>query len=290
MTSNRPGIGNSEALVGRAVVQVELGVQTGVEESGDARDWSTGWGQSTLRVGVVDPVEVFVSWGGLSVDRVAESGATRIEAGATDLILGAKFALLDESRQLLTLTVEPSTSVPIGGDDFSSGSYDGALRLAWARSLPKDWGLSGNVLFLSTTDANGRYWDNLVTTAISRPLSSSISAFAELATGLAAPRAWTVDGGISWVPRPNVQWDVSSGVSVRGPGRSWFVSAGVTLRRLPRYMRSATDTRKAAFTGPPLDSAGTALTGATNPRLGKTPICDRRRASSSCRRKPPGMM
>jgi hypothetical protein len=97
---------------------------------------------------------------------------------------------------------------------------------------------------------------------------------------LAAPRAWTVDGGISWVPRPNVQWDVSSGVLVRGPGRSWFVSAGVTLRRLPRYMRSATDTRKAAFTGAAaLDSAGTALTGAT-PRQGKNPICDRRRAVS----------
>jgi len=237
MTSNRPGIGDSEALVGRAVVQLELGVQTGVTKSGDEREWTTGVAQSTLRVGIVDPVEVFASWGGVSVDRTAEGGSTRTEAGATDLLLGARFALLDESRHILTFTVAPSTSVPIGGDDFGSGSYDGALRLMWARSLPKDWGLSGNILFLNTTDASGRRWDNLITTSIGRSVSPSLSAFIELANDLTEPRLWTLDGGVAWAPKSNLQWDVSSGVLVRGPGRSWFVSAGITLRRVPRHLR-----------------------------------------------------
>ncbi len=127
ITSNRPGIGDSEALVGRAVVQLELGVQTGVSKSGVESDWSTGWGQSTLRIGIVDPIEVFVTWGGLSVDRDSVAGVTTIESGATDLLAGAKFAVLNESRHGLTLTLEPTFSVPIGGDDFSTGSYDGSL-------------------------------------------------------------------------------------------------------------------------------------------------------------------
>jgi hypothetical protein len=97
--------------------------------------------------------------------------------------------------------------------------------------------VSGNVLFLSTTDDSGRYWDNLITTSVGKSLSSSVSAFVELATGLAEPRAWTVDGGVAWVPRENVQWDASAGVLVRGPGQNWFISAGITLRRLPRHMR-----------------------------------------------------
>ena len=146
-------------------------------------------------------LEVFVTWGGLSVSRDSVQGTTRVEAGATDLLIGAKLALLDESRHVLTLTVEPAYSVPIGGDDFSSGSYDGSVRLMWARSLPKDWSVSGNILFLSTTDASGRYWDNLVTTSVGRSLSSSVGAFVELATGLDDPQLWTVDGGIAWVPR-----------------------------------------------------------------------------------------
>ena len=238
ITSNRPGIGDSEALVGRGVVQLELGVESDVTTVDDERDWTTGWGQSTLRVGIVDPVEVFLSWGGWSVDRVAADGSTQIEVGGNDLLIGAKFAVFDESRHGLTFTVEPFTTVPIGGDDFSTGSYDGGLRLMWARSLGTNWDLSGNVLFLSTTDDSGRYWDNVITTCISRDISPSTYVFAELATGLSEPRAWTLDGGLAWVPRPNVQWDVSSGVLVRGPGQSWFVSAGVTLRRLPRRLRS----------------------------------------------------
>jgi len=64
----------------------------------------------------------------------------------------------------------------------------------------------------------------------------------ELAVGLAEPRGWTVDSGIAWLSRQNVQWDVSAGVLVRGPGQSWFASAGVTLRRLPRRLgKTATD-------------------------------------------------
>ena len=156
LTSNRPGIGDSEALVGRAGVQLELGVQVGQSLSEEERDWTTGWGQSTLRIGIVDPIELFVSWGGLWVDRDSVAGVTRIVAGATDLLVGAKVALLDESRHGLTLTIAPSSSVPVGGGDFSSGSYDGSLRLMWARSLPKGWDRSGNVLFLITSDSSGR--------------------------------------------------------------------------------------------------------------------------------------
>jgi hypothetical protein len=237
ITSNRPGIGDSEALVGGRVVQLELGIQTGESRSAGEDDWSTSLGQSTLRIGIVNPVEVFVSWGGLSVSRVSVTDVTHDEAGATDLLMGAKLALLDESRHGVTLTVQPSFSLPIGGDDFSSGSYDGSLRLMWGRTLPRNWSVSGNILFVSTTDASGRYWDNLVTTSVGRALSSSIGAFVELATGLDDPRLWTLDGGIAWVRRENVQWDVSAGVLVRGPGQSWFVSGGVTLRRLPRHMR-----------------------------------------------------
>ena len=136
LTSNRPGIGDSEDLVGRAVLQLELGVQFDSSRSGGESNWTTGWGQSTVRVGIVDPVEVFVTWGGFSVDRDSAAGITVVESGSNDVLLGAKFAVLSESRHGLTLTLQPSTSFPIGGDDFSSGSYDSSVRLMWGRSLP----------------------------------------------------------------------------------------------------------------------------------------------------------
>ena len=237
LTSNRPGIGDSEAVVGRGVLQLELGVEASESRADAERNLATVWGQSTLRFGIVNRIEAFVNWGGVSVDRDSVAGATVIETGSNDVVLGAKFALLDESRHGVSFTIAPSSSLPIGGDDFSSGSYDGSLRLMWARSLPKAWDVSGNLLFLRTSDASGRYWDNLVTTSAGRSVSPSIYLFGELAVGLAEPRAWTVDGGLAWVSRQNVQWDVSAGMLVRGPGDSWFVSGGLTLRRLPRRLR-----------------------------------------------------
>ena len=237
LTSNRPGIGDSEALVGRGVLQLELGVEATGSRTAAEQNWATVWGQSTLRLGIVDRIEVFVNWGGVSVDRDSAAGTTVIEAGSNDVVLGAKFAVLNESRHGVTFTIAPSSSLPIGGDDFSSGSYDGSLRLMWARSLPQAWDLSGNLVFLRTSDSGGRYWDNLVTTSAGRSVSRSVYLFGELAVGL-AERTWTVDGGLAWVSRQNVQWDVSAGMLVHGAGDSWFVSGGLTLRRLPRRLRA----------------------------------------------------
>lgn len=237
LTSNRPGIGDSEALVGRGVLQLELGVEATDSRTAAEQKRATVWGQSTLRIGIVDRIEAFVNWGGVSVDRDSAAGTTVIEAGSNDVVLGAKFAVLNEPRHAVTFTIAPSSSLPIGGDDFSSGSYDGSLRLMWARSLPKAWDISGNLVFLRTSDSGGRYWDNLVTTSAGRSVSPSLYLFGELAVGF-AEHAWTVDGGLAWVSRQNVQWDVSAGVLVRGPGDSWFVSGGLTLRRLPRRLRA----------------------------------------------------
>jgi hypothetical protein len=237
LTSNRPGIGDSEALVGRGVLQLELGVEASESQAAAERTWATAWGQATVRFGIIDRVEAFVNWGGVSVDRDSAAGTTVIQTGSNDVVLGAKVALLNESRHGVSFTVAPSSSLPIGGDEFSSGSFDGSLRLMWARSLPKAWDVSGNLLFLRTSDAGGRYWDNLLTTSAGRSVSPSLYLFGELAVGLAEPRAWTLDGGLAWLSRQNVQWDVSAGMLVRGPGDSWFLSGGLTLRRLPRRLR-----------------------------------------------------
>ena len=238
LTSNRPGIGDSEALVGRKVVQVELGVEHGVSTSAEDSDRSMAWGGAVLRIGITDPVELFLSWDGLTVDRVSDEAGSRVVVGGNDLLLGSKLGVLKESRHRVTLTVAPSVTLPVGADDFSSGSYDGEVRLMWARTLPQSWAVSGNLVFVRTSDSAGRYWDNAVTTAVSRGLPSNTSAFVELVTALDEPRVWTVDGGVAWVSGTNVQWDFSAGRLVRGPESGWFVGAGITLRRLPRRYRT----------------------------------------------------
>lgn len=69
--------------------------------------------------------------------------------------------------------------------------------------------------------------------SLGRALRPAVSAFAEMSGVLLAdrPDSWTMDAGMSWVARPDLQWDVSVGHTFNDRGDAWFVSAGLTLRR-----------------------------------------------------------
>ena len=233
LTSNRPGIGDSEALVPRGAIQVEAGVQAQQAPPADDSEWSETFGQLTMRVGLSRRVEIFGGWDGVSLDRVRLAGESHVIKGGNDLRLGGKVAVLDEEHHGLTLTVSPAWSFPAGSEEFTSGSNDGSLRLLWARSLPRDWSVSGNFLFVRTSDDAGRYWDNAVMAGATRALSPAVSAFAEVSGVLLAerPDAWTLDAGLAWVARTDLQWDVSAGHTFAHRGDDWFVSAGITIRR-----------------------------------------------------------
>jgi len=235
LTSNRPGIAESEALVGPGTLQVETGVQASGSPSDSEESQEITWGQLAVRLGVTRRVELFAGWDGLSLDRIHTNGESRIEAGGNDLRIGAKLALLDDDHGLV-LTVSPAFSFPVGDERFSSGSEDASLRVMWARTLPQDWSVSGNFLFNRTTDDSRRYWDNGVMVGVERALTPAFSLFAEGVTVLLAdrPDVWTVDAGWAWVTRPNGQWDVSAGHSFNHRGDAWFVSGGLTLRHLAR--------------------------------------------------------
>jgi hypothetical protein len=233
LTSNRPGIGDSEALVSSRVFQLEAGGQLQETPPGsDLRSTQT-WGQLTLRYGVARRIEVFGGWDGLSLDRVRVRGEPRIVAGGNDLRVGAKLALLTEEAQRLTLTIAPAWSFPIGSEEFTSGSQDPSFRVLWARSLPRDWSIAGNFLWLRTSDAIGRYWDTSVTLGVTRGLTETLSVFVEGSNVLQTirPDTLTIDGGIAWVVRPDLQLDFSGGHTLRDRGDAWFVSAGITVRR-----------------------------------------------------------
>ena len=213
LTSNRPGIGESEALIGRGVVQVEAGVQAQGEPRGRGPRWTQTWGQLNIRLGLARRVEIFTGWDGLSVERLSACGGSCLVTGGNDVRVGAKLAVISEARHGLTLTVAPAWSFPVGSDAFTSNSNDGSFRLLLARSLPRDWSVSGNLLFTRSSDEDGHYWDNGAMLSLTRAVTSTVSVFDEISGRLLAdrPDAWTMDAGVAWVAGPDLQWDASAG-------------------------------------------------------------------------------
>ena len=233
LTSNRPGIGDSEALVPARAFQLEAGAQfQEAPPASDLRSTQT-WGQLTLRYGMTRRIEVFGGWDGLSLDRVLFDGASQVVAGGNDLRFGTKLALLTEEAHGLTVTIAPAWSFPVGSEEFTSGSQDPSFRVLWARSLPRDWSISGNFLWVRTSDPIGRYWDNSVTLVVTRSLTENLSVFVEGSNVLQAirPDSLTIDGGLAWIVGRDRQLDFSAGHTLHDRGDDWFVSAGITLRR-----------------------------------------------------------
>jgi hypothetical protein len=233
LTSNRPGIADSEALVPSGAFQFEAGVQDQDAPSGDDRRWTQTWGQLTVRYGMTSRVELFAGWDGLSLNRVLLEGESRIVAGGNDVRVGTKLAILMEDAHGLTVTIAPAWSFPVGSEAFTSNSNDPSFRVLWARSLRRDWSVSGNVLFRRTTDAIGRYWDNGVMVGLTRALTRHLSAFAEASNVILAdrPDALTIDAGVAWIAGTDLQFDASVGRTLFHRGDDWFVSAGITFRQ-----------------------------------------------------------
>ena len=233
LTSNRPGIADSEELVPSRTFQVEAGgVFQDAPPAGDRR-WTQTWGQLTFRYGLARRIEIFGGWDGLSVDRVSFQGQSRVVAGGNDLRVGAKVALLLEETNAVTLTIAPAWSFPIGSEAFTSGSQDPSFRVLWARSLPRGWWIWGNLLWSRLSDATSRYWETGAMIGLTRDLTERLSAFVEASNVLQADRPdnWSADGGLAWVIGVDLQLDFSVGKAFLHRGDDWFVSAGITLRR-----------------------------------------------------------
>jgi len=233
LTSNRPGIAESEGLVFPRVVQLEAGGMFEGAPPGDERRWTETWGQLTLRYGVTRRIEIFGGWDGLSLDRVSILGVSRIVAGGNDLRVGAKLGLLTEEAHGLTLTMSPAWSFPVGSEEFTSGSQDPSFRVMWSRSLPREWSVSGNLLWMRTSDSIGRYWETGVMNGVTLGLTDTLAAFVEESSVLDADRPdnWSIDGGLAWLVGLDLQLDTSVGHTWLDRGGDWFVSAGITLRR-----------------------------------------------------------
>jgi hypothetical protein len=216
-------------------IQVEAGSTLTVfsDEIGRHHLWDLP--ELTFRAGLNDRIEVFAVATGLWIDSVRDQGASIKTIGGSDVQLNAKFGLLTEDRHALTLSAAAGLSLPVGSAAFSSGSYDPSLRLLWAKGLPRDWSLSGNVDFSESTAKSDWRSAGGISVGAGHPMTRASSWFVELFGNVSSgdPSQWRMDGGFAVVPSSNLQIDVSAGKALAGGPSAWFVAAGISARRLP---------------------------------------------------------
>jgi hypothetical protein len=223
LITDRPDQTESAAVVPRGLYQFEIGYTHLELDAGDAGTVRVDELPQTLaRLGLSNRFELRLGFSGYRVVEIPGTDGDS-EKGARP-----KMALL------------AGTTIPTGDSELTSSRFDGGFRMAFSNTLTERLSLGYNAGVAWATEEDDTGDRDTVSTfqwtaALGIGATERLSAFVELfgGTGLSARESdvW-FDGGITYLIRPNLQWDLSGGPRLDGSG-DWFVGTGISFR-LPR--------------------------------------------------------
>jgi len=235
LETDRPDITEGSGVVGTGIWQVETGVlfQSDRVDPVTSRDISVP--NVLLRVGVSSRLELRVGGEGFMSESISTPG-TGMATGGSDLELSLKYKFLDQEHGGLDFAVIPLVSLPVGSNDFTTGGYDPTIKFALGRSLPRGFGIGGNLIVSSVTEDTHRFTQTSVSASLAHALGEHWGGFWELygASALSRDggRAWLFDTGVTHTLGDNVQIDVSVGRGLTTDAPDWFIGAGFAIRGL----------------------------------------------------------
>lgn len=258
LVTDRPDQTESAVVVPRGSAQVETGVVYTREGTG-----TLDYPATLLRVGLAERVELRLGYEGWSKELARNSEAAAFGDGE----VGLKLRLWDEAGWLPEAAVLAGITVPFGDEDTVDGRLDPGFRLSFAHSLSErfSFGYNLGVAWKTVDDPPQWRWrlvapaspevpsptiefthealesDTLAsfeyTAALGIGLSERWGAFVEVfgsaPINARGGDAHSVDGGFTYLLRPNVQLDISGGIGLNDAAENWFLSTGLSFR-LPR--------------------------------------------------------
>jgi len=248
LVTDRPDQTESSVLVPPGFAQLESGWTFIREDEGGVRVDSHELPGTLVRIGLADELELRLGWAGYLSKEAREGGVEVDTQGAGDAEIGVKLRLWgpgpypqagDELAPSSGALIA-ALSLPIGAEELTSDRFDPSFRFTASHSLATDLSLGYNLgmVWESRTDPRGErdtLSDYLYTVVLGfAGIAPRVSAFVELfgeipASAPGGPRH-SVDGGFTFLVRPNLQLDVSAGAGLSEDADDWFAGAGISLR------------------------------------------------------------
>jgi hypothetical protein len=233
--TDRPDQTESSALVPHRHVQLEFGV--GYSE--DAPDDEVLEAPALLvRYGLIDRLELR-----FEIPTLTTQFASGAESDFSDPALGAKISLWAEKGWRPEAALLVGTTIPVGSNDISSNRFDPAFRFSFGHTLPRDlsFGYNLGVAWATAPEEDGSGHDTAArleyTAALGYDFTERWGAFIEVFgdTPLndSLGPAHSLDGGLTFLLRENIQFDLAGGFGLSAEAPDWFVTAGFSVR-LPK--------------------------------------------------------
>jgi len=227
ITTDRPSVTESSAVVPQGSLQIESGLQ-GTDNAGQ---WTLDLPQSFVRYGLLESTELRLALPDYFLHLPVEGSST---SGFGDLALGAK-------RQLgpiggVNLSLITFVSLPTGARGISSGGYDPGLQLPWSRALSGDWTVAGQLAAYWPTEDGTRNFTSELTALIDRQLRVPWDAFIEYAADIPqhGGSRQLLHIGSAYKLAPQHQVDFHAGVGLTHAAPRSFIGVGYSYLCLTR--------------------------------------------------------
>ena len=222
ISTDRPSFGVAPGVVSDGRIQVETGYAIARDSNANTQTLPN----LGVRVGLGSGVEArLFTPGGIA----AEGG----EDGFADVLLGARFKLLEQDRWMPALALQPSISVPVG-DASGTDSWQPELVVPMQWNLnPKSALIANLVAQLGTQDATRETEVNLAASILlSRTLNDRWAVFGEWFGVLPGGRQdqQNVDAGVTWLWSDDLQLDAAVGMGLSGAATDFQFTVGAAYR------------------------------------------------------------
>lgn len=239
LITDRPDQTESTETVAPGFVQIELGSTYRREDGDGARIESISVPETLARIGIAERFELRVGWDGLIFAQLEAPGLDLDDEGSGDASLGFKVELRGGAGGGPAIALLAETSLPVGDDGFTSDEYDPSVRLSVAHDLSERLSLGWNVGAALATEDDGRGGETTLATAfytlalgisLSERTGAFIEVFGDLPISAPGGPANSLDGGFTWLLRPNLQLDAAAGIGLSDAAEDFFAGLGVTVR------------------------------------------------------------
>jgi len=239
LVTDRPDQTESSILVPAGFAQLEAGWVFSREDEAGLRVDTHVLPQSLMRIGLIDELELRVGWTGYVSEQTRRGGVEEDADGAGDAEIGAKARLWNRHGSSSGALIV-SVSVPLGADVHTTDRFDPSFRFSASHSLAENLALGYNIgsTWRSAPDPSGERHtlsDLLYTLAlgfgdITPRLSAFVELFGEVPASASGKPRHSLDGGFTFLVRPNLQLDFFSGLGLSDEADDGFFGAGVSVR------------------------------------------------------------
>ncbi|MDA2926751.1 transporter [Acidobacteria bacterium AH-259-G07] len=239
LVTDRPDQTESSVVVPPGYVQVETGWSFSRNDEGGIRSETHEFPGTLLRIGVVNRVELRLGSNGGIWEGTRLAGQKTDLGGVGDMEIGAKLYFWEEQGWIPETAFLAGVSLPVGKEELSSHRSDPAFRVSMSHTLSDRFSFGYNLgaTWESELDETGDR-DTLsffnYTAVMGMGVSDRVGAFVEVFGDIplnanGGPKN-SLDGGLTYLLRDNLQLDAAVGVGISDDADNWFVGLGITVR------------------------------------------------------------